>query len=96
MITILYSQSIIDIAIQEYGTAQASFQLAMANGLSITDKLTAGQKLVALVKPNYLNTDIQKYYKNKGIQPATAVAGYTEQENGGIGEMIINQTFIVS
>ncbi len=38
-------QSLIDVAIQEYGTVEALFDLADANGLAITDALAPGQVL---------------------------------------------------
>ncbi len=38
-------QSLIDVAIQEYGSVEALFDLADANGLAITDLLTPGQVL---------------------------------------------------
>ncbi len=38
-------QTLLDIAIQEYGTIEAVFMLAKANDMSITDTLQAGRKL---------------------------------------------------
>ncbi len=40
-------QSLLDIAIQQCGDATAVFQLAVLNGLSITDDLEAGQTIVS-------------------------------------------------
>ena len=45
-VTVLNNQSLWDISIQEYGTVEAVFELAMANGMGVTDRLTAGQELV--------------------------------------------------
>ena len=71
----LQGQSIIDIAIQELGSAEGAFALAVMNGISITDDLTPGQELAL---PAVVNKSIASYYQNKGIQPASA---YSEKTN---------------
>ena len=38
-------QTLLDIAVQEYGTIEAVFMLAKANDMSITDSLQAGQQI---------------------------------------------------
>ncbi len=71
-VTALNNQSLFDIAIQEYGTIEAVFDLAMANGLSVTDTLTAGQVLnVPEVDPAVVQPEIVDYYRRHGIRPAT-------------------------
>ena len=45
MITVLPNQTLLDIAIQEYGTAEAVFLLAQENRISPTERLNAGMKL---------------------------------------------------
>ena len=57
-------QSIIDIAIQEYGTALASFDLAVVNGLNLTDDLRPGQKL-EIKESFYTLPEVQKYFKDR-------------------------------
>ena len=75
----LNNQSLFDIAIQEYGTIEAVFDLAMANNLGITYLLTAGQVLVipsvSIItgKPVITNTEILGYYKKNDIKPATSM-----------------------
>jgi hypothetical protein len=39
-------QSLLDVAIQEYGTVEALFDLADANGIAITDVIAPGRVLV--------------------------------------------------
>ena len=39
---VIYNQNLLDIAIQEYGTPYAVFDLAIVNGLGITDDLEEG------------------------------------------------------
>ncbi|MBO2009162.1 LysM peptidoglycan-binding domain-containing protein [Hymenobacter negativus] len=45
MTLITQGQSLVDVAVQELGSVAALFDLADANGLAITDLLTAGQTL---------------------------------------------------
>ena len=44
-VTVLSGQSLVDVAIQVYGSAQGVFVLAEENGLEVTDALEAGQVL---------------------------------------------------
>ena len=71
MITVLSNQSIIDIAIQESGSALLAFEWAMVNNISITDLLVPGQKLIA---PNFKtkDNDIAVYFKSRNQNIATA------------------------
>ncbi|MDF7813600.1 hypothetical protein [Hymenobacter sp. YC55] len=45
MIHVSFGQSLLDICLQELGTLDALFDLADANGISITELLTPGQVL---------------------------------------------------
>ena len=69
MVKVLQSQSVIDLAIQTAGSAKAAFALAVANGLSITDDLTAGSDIELV---DVVDRDITAYYVNKSLTPATA------------------------
>ena len=95
---ILHNQSILDIAIQHTGTVENSFDIAIANGLSISDALSAG---LSLDVPEGLqkNTDVYSYYLAKDIKPATAKADGENNEIPtlkGIGYMRIGGDFKVS
>lgn len=69
-VKILPNQTLLDIAIQECGTAEAVAEIALANGLSVTEDLEPGMELkIPLVKKN---DEILNYYKQNGIKPATA------------------------
>lgn len=72
MITILHNQSLFDIAIQVYGSVRYSFDLALANGLSITSDLEPGQK-IEVPGLEVESRGIQNYYAANGIKPATAI-----------------------
>lgn len=80
---VLSGQSLIDVAIQCCGSAEAAYDIAVLNGLSITDDLTAGLELTI---PAAVNSSIVSYYTQKGIKPATGIT--TEAENALIGEGI--------
>ena len=64
MITVLSNQSLLDIAIQEDGNVLAAFEWALANGISITEELVPGQKLIVPSSVNRDN-DIAQYFKSK-------------------------------
>jgi hypothetical protein len=83
----LESQSLLDIALQETGTIEGIFDLAVANDLSLTDALVPGQKLSGTA---VLNKGIQDYYTAKGITPATGDVTLL----GGIGYMAVGIDFV--
>ena len=70
-ITVGSNQGLLDIALQEFGDVRAGFDIALLNGLSLSDPLYAGQRLLMPQSP-YQQRDIQAYYRAKGIRPATA------------------------
>ncbi|MCO5229613.1 MAG: hypothetical protein M9958_00515 [Chitinophagales bacterium] len=81
-VTILNRQSLLDIALQETGIIEAAFDIAIANGLSVTDYAPGA----ILMIPNNIvvNEQILKYYKSNKIQPATFM-----------GELIISSNLYV-
>lgn len=70
-VTVLSGQSLADIAIQVYGSAEGVFSLARENGLEVTDELTPGQVLDCSPE-NVVSKSVADYYAVKGIYPATA------------------------
>jgi len=91
-------QNVLDIALQQYGNAEAAFDLSIANGLSLSDDLAPGKEL-ELPESLYKDTDVAGYYENKRLQPATALsqAFYAAtKEKEGISYWAININFIVS
>ncbi|MEN4762655.1 MULTISPECIES: hypothetical protein [unclassified Chryseobacterium] len=97
-IKVLNRQSILDIAIQYTGDVQKCFDIAIANGMSVSDFLTSG---VTLTIPDEMekNNDVINYYASKKIKPATGTT--LEQESQlptlkGIGFMQLGNTFKVS
>ena len=71
-VTVLNNQSLWDISVQEYGTVEAVFELAMANDMGVTDLLTAGQELVLPeVDKKIIKPEVVGYYRRNGLQPVT-------------------------
>ena len=95
-ITVLNNQSFLDIAIQHTGTVINAFEIAAANGMSVSESLISGSELI-IPETIAIDTDIRDYFKSKGIKPATSV---TEEilpvVKAGIGKMQITKTFKVS
>jgi len=78
-ITVLNNQSLFDISVQEYGTIEGVFEIALANGLSVTDTLTAGQKLIIPeIDQSLVQPEIVDYYKRNDIHPATGETNVIE------------------
>ncbi|AZA84790.1 hypothetical protein C1637_18585 [Chryseobacterium lactis] len=97
-IKVLNRQSILDISIQYTGDVQKCFDIAIANGMSVSDLLASGTQLII---PDEIekNPDVINYYTSRLIKPATGTT--LEQENQlptlkGIGYMQIGNTFKVS
>ena len=91
---VLHEQSLLDIAIQTAGSPEAAYELALVNNLSLTDELKPGQELERVAA---INADIENYYTNKNLKPAT---GFTQEDNifiedGGISIWAINVDFVV-
>ncbi len=88
-------QNLLDVAIQESGSILAAFDLAVANDISVTDDLTAGQVLQTV---DIYNADVFNYYTQKNLKPATGFSSFGtpgETEEEGISIWAINIDFIV-
>lgn len=64
------NQTLFDIALQEYGTAEAAFELSRTNNISISDIIPAGTEIM-LPENATNNKQILSFYKSNNIQPAT-------------------------
>jgi len=71
-VTVLNNQSLFDIALQVYGSAEAAFLLSFENTLSISDDLASGQVLQFAVA-NVANRQVVDFYRINNIKPATAL-----------------------
>ena len=88
-------QNLLDMAVQIAGSMEAAFDLAVANGVSLTDTLDDGQILDTVAAEN---ADTVRRYSVQGIQPATALDenDIVALAQGGINFMGIEIDFIVS
>lgn len=96
-VTVRNNQWLGDIAIQESGSFETLFDLAVANEMSITADLKIGQQI------NLTKIDdkgiVEAFYKNEEF-PASALRMANDEVQddcaGGIGCWIIEDDFIVS
>lgn len=88
-------QNILDIAVQHTGTAETAYEIAEANGLSLTDELPA-----VLTIPDEITAEVKtkNYYEARRLTPATdiSVAETLLSPFGGINYMGIEIDFKVS
>jgi hypothetical protein len=93
-IKVLNSQSLLDIAIQEGGSVEAVFDLALAAGLGITADMPAGTLLAA---PAVVSRQVADYYRTNSIRPATALSAQdAEFVREGIRYWRVEYDFAVS
>lgn len=93
--TVLHNQTILDISIQDTGNVENCFQIAVANGRSVSDELTSGMNFKGAEAPK-IDEDILTYFKAKKIHPATGSNAEIDiPELGGIGYMRIGGNFKV-
>lgn len=76
-IKVAKGQTLLDIAVQEYGNIEDIVLIAADNDLLITDRLTEGQTLN--IRTDYTSSPAkQKYLQTNGVRPATDIAGATD------------------
>lgn len=95
MVKVRHNQTLIDIAVQEYGTPTAVVDLAVANGIGITDTLTPASS-VTLPTGVAKDNDILAYYHKNSIHPATRHTENVEGINEGIGYWAVGIDFVIS
>lgn len=94
--TVSTRQSLLDIAIQHAGTAQTALELALLNGISLTDDLEVGSELVMT---DVVNEQVVQTFVVSKLIPATAITSrqileiIDQQE--GINFWAIEYDFIV-
>ncbi len=92
MITVEQGQSLRDVAIQYCGDVAAALDIAVINGISITQQLVAGSTLAI---PSVVKKDIVNYLAVNNLIPATDKE-HTSSTLSGIGYWQIERDFIVS
>ena len=87
-------QSLYDVAAAVLGDASYAIDIAIANGISVTGDLQAGQILA--IPEGKIKANVLQVYNSAGIIPATeASPDDTIILPDGIGFMAIGSTFIV-
>src|SRR6187402_1293580 len=71
VINVIENQSLLDIAIQEDGCVLAVFDWAINNGLSITDKLTPGQRIKMPKSEAFRYDELASFFKSNNTMIAT-------------------------
>lgn len=86
-------QNFIDKVLETTGSTENAFEMAILNGVSLTDSVAIGQELLP---GNITRKGVVKIFNNKN-RPASAITDPAEadEENDGIGYMAIGNNFIV-
>lgn len=85
-VTVLPDQTLLDIAIQEYGDLAGVFVLARENDISPTEKLTPG--MTVRVPDVVINREMREYCKANNVSPATS-----ESSDSGVRLKIFTEQF---
>lgn len=72
-------QTLLDVAVQYLGSAEAAFVLAARNGIELTQRLYDGQ-LLTYELADVLNERVRQTFALQGIAPATEITKKEEQE----------------
>lgn len=70
-VTVLSGQTLTDLAMQVYGSAEGVFTLAIENDLNVTDAIYPGQVLV-YEPENVMDKSVSDYYDATKTNPVTA------------------------
>lgn len=73
-VTVQANQSLVDIAIQVYGSAEGVFTLAIENKLDVTDNIETGM-ILEYSPENVINEQVVQYYQQNNIYPANQYGG---------------------
>jgi hypothetical protein len=91
---VLDGQSLFDIAVQQAGSVDAAFALAVANNVSVSGEVPAS---TPLANTPMQNNRIAEYFSMKALKPATDTSSAEgEVKLTGIGYMAIGIDFKVS
>ena len=69
--TVLHNQSLLDIAIQVDGSVFNVVNWSLANGISVTEALNPGTKLIAPKNKENAFDQVAQFFKNKAITIGT-------------------------
>jgi hypothetical protein len=93
-VTAKENQTIVDLSIQETGSIEGMFDIAVLNDRSVTDDLESGELVNADV---IVNDDlVYDQYVKRGLNPASNTAELVSGLEEGIEFWAIEEDFIVS
>ncbi len=78
-------QTLMDIAIQEYGTCEVALDIAHLNNMSVTDIPATGKELI--LPDRVYNRAMMQHCKNNDVSPATA------DDNSNINLRVFTEQF---
>lgn len=87
------NQTILDVCIEQTGSLESIFELALLNNISITEALENGQELNTELPVKEL--EIVQHYKSNDISPATGSTLYQISLLEGINYWMVQGDFIV-
>lgn len=91
-ITVQLGQSLVDIAVQELGSAEGLIDILRANPtIEHADELTPGTKLTIDSAP--INIEVASFFSNKEITVATVTNYPVDLDLTGVFDNTFNQTF---
>ena len=80
-----YRQTLLDIAVQNDGSAESAIATALRNGISLTDEIAPGQTIALTDTPQ--NRQMANYYAVNDLKPATGMTD--DMDFGGINFMTV-------
>jgi hypothetical protein len=90
--TIDKHQTIIDVALQECGNADAAFDIAALNGIEITDDIAPGTELLL---PDVVDKKKVKYLSDAGLKPITGPLIIDDAQEG-LEFWVIERDFVIT
>ena len=90
-------QNLLDIALQSTGNADTALDIALANGLCLSDDLTVGQP-IDIADTLAVNENVRNTYRKQTIYPATGIttANTADAPFEGIEFWAIEYDFIIN
>jgi hypothetical protein len=86
-------QTILDLAMQHCGTADALFDIAELNDIDVTSEVAAGQEVDM---PDAIDTSRVKFLSDGGHKPVTGSLVAVEDAQGGLEYWAIEIDFVIS
>jgi hypothetical protein len=93
--TILFGQTLLDIASQELGDASRAFEIAVMNNMSLTDDLVSGETLLTPDADTKVRGIIQLFSDSSKAPASADVAGEMKSKSEGVEFWKLENDFII-